>query len=612
MPHPSPRPRTGGHRGSLRLRAATVCLMLTSMLVVSGSTAPAAHAITITSLGTVPSPAVNGHAGLYGWGAATLPDGSVIIGDIWNDRVVHFAKDGTNLGVLFRTQEIYGLGVDPRNGTVYVASSSCCTVERWVRSGSGSYSRGASITNQNFTYPSRVTVGSDGRVYIADMLEGKIYVYSPGGGLQFSFGTEGAGQGQLRQPRAMAFDGQNRLFVVDAYNSRISVFTAEGRFLYTFGSAGGQPSQFRGTNLRGLSIDRANGWVYVVDMNADMVKKFTLSGQWLLNMGGSAAQNATQCCSTPVGKFSDGGREMTVAGDGKIWVGDMANFRAQVFNPSGTPAFAVPNPAQPPAPGGFNGPQGVAVDRNGNVIVSDTWNFRIQKFSASGQFLWQRGVRGRFSGYALNYPRGVSADPRDGSIVVADNFSSLLKKFDANGNLVWRIGGQGGGNGQLNHPSAPAVGPDGTIYVADSWNERISVFSPGGAFQRNITSGGGFTMRNPRGVTVDPSNGDLYVADYAGGAVYRLRNNGQYVSTYGRDGSLGATIGQANQVAVDARYVYVTDPSSGDVMIYSKSTRAFAGRITAVNGAQGISISSSGVLYVSERGPDRVSMWRVT
>ena len=192
-----------------------------------------------------------------------------------------------------------------------------------------------------------------------------------------------------------------------------------------------------------------------------------------------------------MGKFSDGGREMTVDGNGNIWVGDMANFRAQVFSPSGAPLFAVPNPAQPPEPGGFNEPQGVAVDRNGNVIVSDTRNFRIEKFSAGGQFLWQRGVRGRFSGYALNYPRGVSTDPRDGSIVVADNFSSLLKKFDANGTLVWTIGGQGSGNGQLDHPSAPAVGPDGTIYVADSWNERISVFTPGGGFVRNITSGGG-------------------------------------------------------------------------------------------------------------------------
>jgi DNA-binding beta-propeller fold protein YncE len=592
-----------------RIQIAIVAVIAASTTLV---TAPPAAAITITSLGTVPSPVINGRAGLYGWGAATMTDGSVIIGDIWNDRVVHYAKDGTNLGVLFKTQEIYGLAVDPRNGTVYVASSSCCTVERWVRSGSGSYSKGTSITDQNFTYPSRVTVGSDGRVYIADMLEGKVYVYSAGGNLLFSFGTEGSAQGQLRQPRAMAFDAQNRLFVVDAYNSRISVFTAEGRFLYTFGSAGGQPSQFRGTNLRGLTIDRANGWVYVVDMNADVIKKFTLAGRWLMNIGGSAGQDAIQCCSTPVGKFSDGGREATVDGNGNIWVGDMANFRAQVFSPSGAALFAVPNPPQPPAPGGFNGPQGVAVDSAGNVIVSDTWNFRIQKLDPTGRFLWQRGVRGRFSGYALNYPRGLSADPRDGSIVVADNFSSRLKKFSASGTLVWNIGGQGGANGQLNHPSHAAVGPDGTVYVADSWNERISVFTSGGQFIRNIRSSSAFTMRNPRGVTVDPANGDLYVADFAAGAVYRLRNDGTYISTIGRDASLGTTLGQANQVAVDGTYIYVTDQGRGDVMIYSKSTRRFVGAITAVSSPQGISVSAGGVVYVSERGPHRVSKWRVT
>jgi DNA-binding beta-propeller fold protein YncE len=583
-----------------------IVLVVASLVVVAVPTIPAAQAASlgITFLGTVPSPVVDGHAGLYGWGAATMNDGSVIIGDIWNGRVVHFAKDGTWLGVLFRTAGPYGLAVDPGDGAIYVASSACCTVERWVRGSGGAYARSGSITNSGFRYPSRVTVGDDGRVYIADMLLGKIFVYSRAGGFLFSFGSKGGAPGQLRQPRAMAFDASGRLFVVDAYNSRISVFTAGGSFLFTFGSG-----QFSGSNIRGLSIDRAHGWIYVVDMGADLVKKFDLSGQLLLSMGGSGGQNATQCCSTPVGKFSDGGREDTVDGNGNVWVGDMANFRAQVFSPSGTPLFAVPDPPEPPAPGGYNNPQGVAVDSAGNVIVSDSWNFRIQKLNASGQFLWQRGVRGRFSGYALNYPRGVNADPRDGSIVVADNFSSVIKKFSADGTFLWKVGGQGSGPGQVNHPSQAAVGSDGTIYVADSWNARITVFNQNGGYVRTITSGPGFTMKDPRGITVDPSNGDLYVADFTAKAVFHLRNNGAWVATIGRDGSLGATLAQPNQVAVDGAHVYVTDPTK--VMIYDKASRAFLGAITGVRGPQGISSNGNGVVYVSERGDARVSKWRV-
>ena len=53
----------------------------------------------------------------------------------------------------------------------------------------------------------------------------------------------------------------------------------------------------------------------------------------------------------------------------------------------------------------------------------------------------------------------------------------------------------------------------------------------------------------------------------------------------------------------------MTDASK--VMIYNKSTRAYLAAITGVHGPQGISTSGNGVIYVSERGGDRVSKWRV-
>ena len=68
--------------------------------VVSSMSAAAAPPTAIFN-GELPSPFVSGHAPLYGWGVATLPDGSLAIGDIWNRRVVHYAVDGTSLGVLF-------------------------------------------------------------------------------------------------------------------------------------------------------------------------------------------------------------------------------------------------------------------------------------------------------------------------------------------------------------------------------------------------------------------------------------------------------------------------------------------------------------------------------
>jgi hypothetical protein len=47
------------------------------------------------------------------------------------------------------------------------------------------------------------------------------------------------------------------------------------------------------------------------------------------------------------------------------------------------------------------------------------------------------------------------------------------------------------------------------------------------------------------------------------------------------------------------------------VLVYSKTTRAHVATITGVSAPQGIAVSSSGIVYVSERGPHRVSKWRV-
>ena len=403
----------------------------------------------------MPSPVVNGKNALYAWGGCDPPRRQ-------RGRRRHLERaassgtptTGQNLGVLFKLpngENPYGLAADPRDGTIYVGASSCCWVytyraqpddRRLTR-------RGPTITNNNFKYPSRVTVRDDGWVYVADMLQGQIFVYDAGLNFRFTIATKGGGPTASSGSRApWRSTAQGRLFVVDAFNFRISVFSETGQFLYKFGSKGTQPQQFAGSDIRGLSLDRANGLeFYAVDGNSNLIKKFELDGDFLLNFGGTGGRvGVVQCCSTPLGKFSDGGRESALDGNGNLWVMDMPNFRAQVFSPSGAPLFQVPGTNAFPNPGGFNYPQGVALDKDNNVIVSDTQNSRIQKFSSTGQFVWQRGLRGRFSGYALNYARGVDTDPRNGDIVLADNFSSLIKKFTADGDP--RVDRRRGGHGQ--------------------------------------------------------------------------------------------------------------------------------------------------------------------
>jgi tripartite motif-containing protein 71 len=585
--------------------------------------------VTPFPLGTVPTSPTNGHAGLYAWGAATMPDGSVILGDYWNGRVVHYAADGTDLGVLFDIAPLggpvtpntapYGLAVDPGTsvvyvGTYYVDPRIPSVVQRWAPDpNTGEYTQQSPISYSGFQYPSRVAVANGGRVFVADMFANKIFVFGRSGTFLFSFASGGTGPGQFNQPRGMGFDQSSpqRLYVADANNKRVEVFNTAGAFLFQFGQSGTSATKLKG-NLRGLAVDPAENAVYVVVDADSYVYKFDLSGNFLLKMGGPGGLTQTRCCSTPGGLFSNGGREATVDGNGNLWVADMPNYRVQVFSPAGQFLFAQPSPAQNPPDGAFNAPRGVEVDGSGDVIVADTYNERIEKFDSSATWQWSVGVRGNATGYFLNYPGAVASDPTDGSIAVADTNNNRVKKFDAGGVFLWQAGkNAGGAQGQFFNPAGVAIAPDGNVYVADTKNHRVQVLSgSSGAF---LAAFGAASLTSPTGVTVDPPTGNVYVADTGKHAVIVFTASGTRLSQIG--GS--PTLKRPYDVAVDGTRVFVSDRGLNKFVVFNQSNGSLVGSFGGLGGGtgqfrdpQGIAVGN-GKLYVSDVKNDRIQVWCV-
>jgi DNA-binding beta-propeller fold protein YncE len=176
------------------------------------------------------------------------------------------------------------------------------------------------------------------------------------------------------------------------------------------------------------------------------------------------------------------------------------------------------------------------------------------------------GIEGSEAGQ-FSHPRGVAVGPA-GSVYVADSGNHRLQKFDVAGNHLLTWGGQGNGPGQFQEPWGVAVDEEGQVYVADTWNHRVQVFDGEGRFVRQWGMHGqeqGLDERSagrfwgPRGIAID-GRGQVVVTDTGNKRVQVFTAEGELVTMFG---GLGVEAGQMNEpvgVAVGPEgRVYVVD-----------------------------------------------------
>jgi len=125
-------------------------------------------------------------------------------------------------------------------------------------------------------------------------------------------------------------------------------------------------------------------------------------------------------------------------------------------------------------------PNGVAVDGAGNVYVSDSNNGRLLVFGTDGQVRAQVG-RGAGQGN-LGLPRGLAMDGQ-GRVFVADSTGQGVFVFRSPSGDSQRLdyfgffGGEGIADGTFEYPNSVAVDARGRVYVADTFNDRVQIWS---------------------------------------------------------------------------------------------------------------------------------------
>jgi DNA-binding beta-propeller fold protein YncE len=253
----------------------------------------------------------------------------------------------------------------------------------------------------------------------------------------------------------------DRIYVADAEGERVvRVFDASGAELGVL-----QPPVETGAEHVPvyIAIDPTNQEVYVSDRPTGAIYVYDRAGTYQREYRPAEAITGWQ----PLGLAFDAG--------GSLYVTDLSGIqRVLKFDPTGKLVLTLG------ADEGLLFPNGVAVDKNGRVYVTDSNNGRLLVFEPDGAIVGKIG-RGAGSGN-LGLPRGIAVDD-SGRVFVVDSSAqgvlvySTLADDQQQPEHRGFFGSPGVADGQFAFPMGIAVDDRGRVYVADTANDRIQVWS---------------------------------------------------------------------------------------------------------------------------------------
>lgn len=258
---------------------------------------------------------------------------------------------------------------------------------------------------------------------------------------------------------------------------------------------------------------------------------------------------------------------------------------------------------------------GLAVASDGTIYISQCNLNRVLRRTPAGQVSTYAGNgTGGFSGDGgpatqaqLLCPAGLDLQA-DGSLLIADVYTNRVRRVAPNGTITTfagnglaKYGGDGGqaANASLWRPRDVAVGPDGSVFIADQDNGRVRQVTTTGTIRTYLQvdlsfcpDGGATCSERPWAVAIAP-DGTLYTSTYDRDYVYNKRvlrlEPGQSVPTTTAQTGPVQTRPDVDGVPVATANVQATDldvAPNGDLYLMEVAPGA-QGRVRKV-GADGI------------------------
>jgi sugar lactone lactonase YvrE len=552
--------------------------------------APAAHAQDAVDIHTVAGRGIgDGRAATAAsldtpTGVAFATDGALLIADYQHHRIRRIdPASGVITTIAGTLQGVGGDGATPdvaelkgpvrvrltKAGDVLIVEREGNRIRR-IRKDNGLVDTvpvGANIPGFALNLPNDVAEDSQGNLYVADMMNHRVWQVSTlgvttpfaGNGTP-AFSGEGSSAvgASLQFPSCVAVGPGDVVYICDKANHRIR--KVQGGIITTVAGTG--VAGFSGDGVATAvalkepeDIAISGGILYFSDQENNRIRQInlgnnaltTLAGTGPSGFGGENVPGASSTLASPMG--------LAIASDGRIVFAERDAHRVRALGGGNLTTLAGDGVNSFGGDGGpgidatFRLVEGVAQDAAGNLFVSDSGNNRIRKVDGAtgivstiaGNGTTVFGVDGvPATVVGLDGPSDVVVDAA-GNVIFSDTRHHRVRSVGTDGNIHTVMGngvegfsGDGGpaASAQLASPTGLAFDTAGNLYVADFSNHRIRMIDTNGNVQTVAGDGnGGFngdglgatatSLFNPTDVAFDAA-GNMIIADMRNHRVRRL------------------------------------------------------------------------------------------
>lgn len=316
--------------------------------------------------------------------------------------------------------------------------------------------------------------------------------------------TDG-GEAKLREPFGVDFDRAGNLYLIEFAGHRVRKLDDKGR-LHTVAGTGekgyagddGPATKARFNSMHSLAV-ASNGDIYLADTWNNRVRKIDARSGKIVTVAGTGEKGfrgdggpATSACFGGIYCLA-----LDAKGE-KLYLADLDNRRIRMVDlrngvvetVAGNGERGVPKDGVEARKAPLVDPRAVAVDAKGNIYILERAGHALRVVDAEGKIRTVAGSGKKgFSGDGgdarraeFNGPKHLCVDG-EGNVWIADTENHVIRKYLPREGKVVRVAGCGrmGGAGlngppseaELNRPHGVHVRPDGTLYIADSGNDRI-------------------------------------------------------------------------------------------------------------------------------------------